>query len=229
MEGKDAMRKVAIVGAGMTRFAKYPDRRLKELSREAVDAALDSAGIDKSALQVAIVGNAAAGVMTGQEMVRAQVVLHPLGMDEIPMINTENACASSSTAFQLAWLYVASGMYDVALALGVEKMYPADKQRTLAAISAAVDVEEPRRMSAEASADRQQKAEERGAGESRSLFMDIYAGRARDHMRRYGTTKEQYARIADKNHHNGGLNRRRSTASATRSRRYSHRRPSRSR
>jgi acetyl-CoA acyltransferase len=201
------VRKVAIAGAGMTRFAKYPDQGLKELSREAVLAALAAAGMDKSALQVAIVGNAAAGVITGQECIRAQVVLREMGIDEIPMVNTENACASSSTAFQLAWLYVASGMYDVALALGVEKMYSADKMRTLAAFSAGVDVEQLRGLMEQLKPPSEQKAgAESGAGKSRSLFMDIYASGARAHMAKYGTTKEQYARIAVKNHHNGSLN-----------------------
>jgi acetyl-CoA acetyltransferase len=191
----------------MTRFAKYPDQGLKELSREAVLAALASAGMDKSALQVAIVGNAAAGVITGQECIRAQVVLREMGIHEIPMVNTENACASSSTAFQLAWLYVASGMYDVALALGVEKMYSADKMRTLAAFSAGVDVEQLRGLMEQLKPPSEQQAgAESGAGKSRSLFMDIYAAGARTHMAKYGTTKEQYARIAVKNHHNGSLN-----------------------
>src|SRR4030042_376875 len=108
------MRNIAIVGAGMTRFGKYKDRGLKSLTDEAVTAALDSAGMDKSALEVAVVGNATAGLITGQECIRAQVVLRSMGIDKIPMVNTENACASSSTAFQLAWMYVASGMYDVA-------------------------------------------------------------------------------------------------------------------
>ena len=201
------MRKVAIAGAGMTRFAKYPDQGLKELSREAVLAALASAGMDKSALQVAIVGNAAAGVITGQECIRAQVVLREMGIHGIPMVNTENACASSSTAFQLAWLYVASGMYDVALALGVEKMYSADKMRTLAAFSAGVDVEQLRGLMEQLKPPSEQQAgAESGAGKSRSLFMDIYAAGARTHMAKYGTTKEQYARIAVKNHHHGSLN-----------------------
>jgi acetyl-CoA acetyltransferase len=121
------MRDVAIVGAAMTRFGKYPDKGLKELSREAVDGALSAGGLEKKDLQIAIVGNAAAGLITGQECIRAQVILREMGIDKIPMVNTENACASSSTAIQLAWLYVASGMRDVALALGVEKMYSEDK------------------------------------------------------------------------------------------------------
>jgi acetyl-CoA acetyltransferase len=201
------MRNVAIVGAGMTRFGKYADRGMKELSREAVTAALEAGGVDKSALEVAIVGNAAAGIITGQECIRAQVVLREMGIDEIPMVNTENACASSSTAFQLAWLYVASGMYDVALALGVEKMYSPDKARTLAAFSAGVDVEQLRGLMEQLKPPSEQTAgAESGAGKSRSLFMDIYAAGARAHMAKYGTTKEQFGRIAVKNHNNGSLN-----------------------
>lgn len=201
------MRNVAVVGAGMTRFGKYPDRGLKDLSREAVTAALDVAGMDKRALEVAVVGNAAAGLVTGQECVRAQVVLREMGIDRIPMVNTENACASSSTAFQVAWLYVASGMYDVALALGVEKMYVPDRARTMSAFTGAVDVEQARELLARLRPPSEQASgQESGAGKSRSVFMDIYAAAARAHMEKYGTTKEQFARVAVKNHFNGSLN-----------------------
>jgi len=201
------MRNVAIVGGGMTRFGKYADQGLKQLSKEAVDTALQFAGIEKRALEVAVVGNAAAGVITGQECVRAQVVLREMGIDKIPMVNAENACASSSTAFQLAWLYVASGMYDVALALGVEKLYTEDKARSMAAFSAAVDVEQLREVMERLKPPSEHAAGSKsGAGRSRSLFMDIYAAAARAHMQKYGTTKEQFARIAVKNHDNGSLN-----------------------
>lgn len=201
------MRDVAIVGAGMTRFGKYTDRGLKELTREAVDAALSSAGAEKTDLEIAVVGNAAAGLISGQECIRAQVVLRDLGIDKIPMVNTENACASSSTALQVAWLYVASGMYDVALALGVEKMYSEDKAKTMAAFSAGVDVEQLRQIMQQLKPPSEQKSgSESGAGKSRSLFMDIYAAGARAHMAKYGTTKEQYAQVAVKNHYNGSLN-----------------------
>ena len=201
------MRDVAILGAGMTRFAKYPERGLKDLSHEAVNAALEAAGMDKSALQIAVVGNAAAGLTTGQECIRAQVILRAMGIDRIPMVNTENACASSSTALQVAWLYVASGMYDVALALGVEKMYTPDKSRVMATFSAGVDVEELRQIMEQLEPPSEKSAGgESGAGKNRSLFMDIYAAGARAHMAKYGTTKEQFAKIAVKNHNNGSLN-----------------------
>jgi acetyl-CoA acetyltransferase len=205
------MRDVAIVGTGMTDFGKFLDRSMKDIAGEAVRGALASAGIDKSKLQVAVVGNATAGLITGQEMIRGQVVLREMGIGGIPIINTENACASSSTAFHVAWMYVASGMYDIALAVGMEKLYHEDKRRSFQAIGAAVDVEWVQQMQAAAKAkadaekgDNPGVAE--GAGEKRSMFMDFYAAFARSHMAKYGTTKEQFARVAVKNHYHGSLN-----------------------
>lgn len=209
------MRQVAIIGAGMTRFGKFIDRSLKDLGREAVEGALSSAGLEKSNIEAAVVGNATAGLITGQECVRGQVILREMGFGDIPIINTENACASSSTAFHLAWLYVASGMCDVALALGIEKLYHEDKKRSFSAIGAAVDVELVQQILAQMQAQAAAKAKEEaaagapggsGAGQSRSMFMDIYAALARNHMQKYGTTKEQYAKVAVKNHYHGSLN-----------------------
>jgi acetyl-CoA acetyltransferase len=190
----------------MTRFGKYIDRGLKDLSREAVDAALQRGGMDKSRIEAAVVGNAMAGLIVGQECIRGQVVLREMGIGGIPVINTENACASSSTAFHLAWLYVASGMCDVALALGMEKLYHEDKRRSYQAIGAAVDVEVVRQIMAQLAAAPKKEGGGGGAGESRSMFMDLYAMAARSHMRRYGTTKEQFGRVAVKNHYHGSLN-----------------------
>ncbi|RLC59624.1 MAG: thiolase family protein [Chloroflexi bacterium] len=206
------MRDVAIIGAGMTDFGKFLDRSMKDICREAVQGALDSAGIDKSKLEAAVVGNATAGLITGQEMIRGQVALRDMGIGGIPIINTENACASSSTAFHVAWTYVASGMYDIALAVGMEKLYHKDKTRSFKAIGSAVDIEWVEQMQAAAAAAKEaQKGQDNpgvaeGAGEKRSMFMDFYAAFARSHMQRYGTTKEQFARIAVKNHYHGSLN-----------------------
>ena len=207
------MRRVAIVGAGMTRFGKYLDRSMKDIGREAVDEALKAAGVEKEKLEAAIVGNAMAGLITGQECVRGQVVLREMGIQEIPIINTENACASSATAFHLGWLYVASGMYDIVLALGVEKLYHEDKRRSFAAIGSAVDVEQMQEILAGMKA-QEQKAKPNGeksgdgagAGKSRSMFMDFYAAAARRHMERHGTTQLHFAKVASKNHNNGSLN-----------------------
>lgn len=195
------MREVAVVGAGMTRFGKHQDRSMKDLAREAVENALRSAQVEQEGIEAATVGNAVAGLITGQECIRGQVVLREMGIGGIPVINTENACASSSTAFHIAWLYVASGMYDTVLAVGMEKLFHPDKKRTFTAIGSAIDLELgdefARQMSGEQSG---------GAGESRSVFMDYYANLARQHMARYGTTREQFAQIAAKNHTNGSLN-----------------------
>ena len=114
------MRNVAVVGAGMTHFGKHEKRSMKDLAGEAIRSALGTAEIEAQHIEAAAVGNAVAGLITGQECIRGQVVLRELGIGGIPVLNTENACASSSTAFHLAWLYVASGMYDTVLAVGME-------------------------------------------------------------------------------------------------------------
>jgi acetyl-CoA acetyltransferase len=203
------MRNVAIVGAGMTRFGKHLDRGLKDIGREAVEAAEKSAGVGHEDIEVAVVGNSMAGIVTGQESIRGQVILREMGFGGIPIINTENACASSATAFHVAWLYVASGMYDCALALGVEKLYHEDKKVSFAAIGSAVDIEAMREAAKEAEQSRsasEARQVSEGAGEKRSMFMDFYAAGARRHMEKYGTTKEQYAKVSVKNHLHGSLN-----------------------
>jgi acetyl-CoA acetyltransferase len=211
------MRDVSVIGAGMVKFGKYLGTSMKVIGRDAVNSALGSAGIDQGKIEAAVVGNAMAGLVTGQECVRGQVVLREMGVGGIPIINCENACASSATAFHLAWLYVASGMYDVVLALGMEKLYHADKKKSFAAIGSAVDVELMQQMIADMNAQQAKLRAEReargeapkkveGAGESRSMFMDFYAAGARAHMKRYGTTAEQFGRVAVKNHRNGSLN-----------------------
>jgi acetyl-CoA acetyltransferase len=127
-----------------------------------------------------------------------------MGIGGIPVINTENACASAATAFHLAWLYVASGMYDTVLAVGMEKLFHADKSRSFEALGSAIDVELMQQTITQM--DETTQGEGAGAGKSRSMFMDFYAEFARDHMHKYGTTKEHYAKIAAKNHTNGSLN-----------------------
>lgn len=202
-----------IAGVGMTRFAKHPDRGLKDLSAEAVNAAVSDAGITLDDLEAAFVGNCAAGLVTGQESVRGQVVLNPLGVGKIPIINVENACASGSTALQQACVMVTAGMHDMVLALGVEKLTHPDKMRSFAAFAGAMDVDELAEMM-EALSDPSQQSDSDsgngdgggGAGQNRSMFMDVYAMAARNHMERYGTTREQFAAVASKNSFHGSLN-----------------------
>jgi acetyl-CoA acetyltransferase len=201
------MREVAVIGVGMTRFGKFLERSLKDLSKEATEAALSHAGVDKSAIQAAFVGNSAAGLITGQEAIRGQTVLMNMGIQHIPIINVENACASASTAFHLGWMMIASGMYDIVLALGMEKMHHEDKSRTFQALASGFDVDVVKwvmsMMTKEAGKETEEKGEQ---GKSRSIFMDAYAMRARGHVQKYGTTKEQFAKVSAKNHYNGSLN-----------------------
>jgi acetyl-CoA acetyltransferase len=198
-----------IAGVGMTPFGKHMDTGLKALGVEAVRAALADAGVEPGAIEAAWVGNAAAGLVTGQECIRGQVILRSMGLGKLPVVNVENACASASTALNQACAMVSAGLYDVVLALGVEKLYHPDKKKTFSAFSGAVDVEAMqaileglRKNAREGGA----KSASSGAGEKRSMFMDIYAAMARNHMKQYGTTVEQFAGISAKNSTHGSLN-----------------------
>jgi acetyl-CoA acetyltransferase len=127
------------------------------------------------------------------------------------VVNVENACASGSTAVHQAAAMVSAGLHDCVLALGVEKLYHADKQKSFAAFSGAVDVEAlqeimARLRAATAAAAGEKKSEGGAPGEKRSMFMDIYAAAARMHMQRYGTTVEQFAAVSAKNSLHGSLN-----------------------
>ncbi len=198
-----------VAGVGMTPFGKFLDKGLKSIGGEAVTLALKDAGVDPKEIQAAWVGNAAAGLVTGQECIRGQVVLRPVGIGQIPIINVENACASSSTAFNQACAMVTAGLYDIVLAVGVEKLHDLDKRKSFSAFSGAVDVE----AMAEIMANLKKNAEASGAtkasggaGENRSMFMDIYASAARSHMEAYGTTVEQFAGVSAKNSFHGSMN-----------------------
>ncbi len=196
-----------IAGVGMTRFMRYPDKGLKELGAAATQAALVDAGISLRDLQAAYVGNCAAGLVTGQESIRGQVVLGTIGLGKIPIINVENACASGSTAFYQACAMVTAGLHDVVLALGVEKLSHPDKMKSFAAFTGAMDVDELKSMIEKfASTQKSEAKPGDSSGGDRSIFMDVYAAAARAHMERYGTTQEQFAMVAAKNSFHGSLN-----------------------
>ena len=195
-----------IAGVGMTRFMKYPDKGLKELGAEAVRAAVADAGLELADIQAAYVGNCAAGLVTGQESVRGQVILHAMDVGRIPIINVENACASGSTAMIQAGTMVTAGLYDAVLALGVEKLTHPDKAKSFAAFAGAMDIDELNEMIESLAQAAKEGGGEAGAGQSRSMFMDVYASAARAHMENYGTTAEQFAMVAAKNSFHGSLN-----------------------
>ena len=180
------MRETYILGVSMTRFGKLLDKSLKDLAYEPVWKAIDESKIDPHDIDIAFAGNAYAGLITGQESIRGQALLREAGITRIPIINVENACASGSTAFYLAHRAVAAGQADVALALGVEKLFCDDTGKSLKALSSSSDLDVEGRMG--------------------MLFAGIYAMRVRGHMERYGLTREQLAKVAVKNHDHGALN-----------------------
>jgi len=182
----------AIVGVGMTPFGKHLDLTIRQMAESAVTQALGDAGLGAQDVEHVFFANAAAGLITCQEMIRAQAALRNTSLAGRPMTNFENACASGSTALFHAWNSVASGMVDVALAVGAEKLSHSDKAVSFQAYARAVDLEEPLPSHV-------------GAG-SGSIFMDIYAEKTRKYMRASGTTPEDFAQVVAKSRAAAALN-----------------------
>ena len=208
------MRDVFIVGVGMTRFAKHMDKTEKDLTAHAVKAALDDACIEVRHIQAVWFSNSMWGYFTDQHCIKGQVALRPLGFEGLPIVNVENACAGASTALHGAWMAVASGYCDCVMAVGVEKLYSPDKEKTFRAYWAGVDVSEIKRhfaawrrvlegLTLQIPED---PKEGEDAGKTRSAFMDVYAGWCRWHMATYGTTQRHLAVIASKNHFHSTMN-----------------------
>ena len=198
---------VVVAGIGMTPFGKFLERGVRSLAEEAVKEAIADAGIEVKDVQTAYFANAVSGLITGQEMIRGQVALRHTGLLGIPLFNVENACASASSAFHLAWMAVASGLYDVALAVGAEKLTHEDKTRSFKAIGAAVDLDQIRDLQKKMSEGVEAKGEKgAAAGENRSFFMDIYASMTREYMKASGATAEDFADVAVKSHDFGAMN-----------------------
>jgi acetyl-CoA acetyltransferase len=110
------MRDVVVLGAGLHRFGRFPDKSLEDLGREAISNALGDAGVPFKEIEVAYVGRVLAGMGAGLS------VVSEMGQTGIPVINIEMACGSSTSAFREAYLSVAHGVYDTALVVGFEKM-----------------------------------------------------------------------------------------------------------
>jgi acetyl-CoA acetyltransferase len=196
------MREVYVIGIGHTRFGKFLDRSIKSLAAEAISTALSDATVEKKDLNCAYFGNAMLGLVTGQEMVRGEVALRAFGIDRIPIVNCENACATGSTAFHLAWQSISGGHCEVALAIGAEKLYMEDSQRMFKNYDVGMDmeiVEELRKRWSEEA----KKFETHGNGEDmpRSFAMDMYASICRAHIEAFGTTQRDLAVVASKNHY----------------------------
>ncbi len=185
------MRDVVIAGVGMTAFGKHTSTPYTTLVTDAVRQAFADAGCTAADTQQVYYANTGAGLVQGQESVRGQHAIRGSGLGGVPLINVENACASGSTALNQAWLAVASGLLDVAVAIGAEKLTHPDKSRSFAVMTAALDQTRLDEIRAEL------------AGGSGSVFMDIYARFATWYMDRTDATVEDFARIAVKNHAHG--------------------------
>lgn len=169
------MRDVVILGVAMTRFGKHPDLPVEVLGREACWAALKDAEITPRDVQAVYCGHVFQGRIVGQQVTKG------LGISGTPTFNVENACASGSTALNLAWTAVAAGVVDVALVIGVEQL----STRVAGVIP-------PDQNDLEGLVGRTNPG--------------TYALVARRHMHQYGTTAEQMAQVAVKAHEFSALN-----------------------
>ena len=192
-----------IVGTGMTPFGFAPESTLRSLATAAVDDALADAGFGVSDVDMVVFANAGEGVLTGQEMIRGQVVFHRYGFGGIPIMNVENACASASTALQIACMAVETGTAGVVVAIGAEKLTNPDKRRTMAVFSAAVDFDDMPALRDQVQRDLLGIGRDAGgdveAGAVQSALMDVYAATARRFFARGGGSATDAAAVAVKN------------------------------
>ncbi len=205
------MQDVFIIGIGMNRFGKSSDGTVRTMAEKVILEALEDAGLAKEDLQAGFFANTFWGMFDHQHSIRGQVVFRGMGIDRIPVTNVENACAGASTALHLACTGIRAGMFEVALAVGSEKLTNPDKEKSLAAYSSCMDVEHFERqigvlMEYGRNLRIQLPPDESAPGAGRSIFMDAYAMMARWHMNRHGSTQRQLAVIASKNHFHASLN-----------------------
>jgi acetyl-CoA C-acetyltransferase len=171
----------------MTSFGRQPGETERALAEQAVHRALRDADLPPSAVDAAWVGNVAGGRLGGGQLsALGQLALRPFGLGGLPVTRVEAACASGSVAVRSAYLAVATGEADVALALGAEHMTAAPTPEAIGVLAAASDVEAEARFGV--------------------TFPGVFAMIARRHMATYGTTAEQLAAVTVKNRANGARN-----------------------
>ncbi len=179
------MREVSVIGVGKTRFGAFPDRNLLSLAVEAGQKCLENGNIAPAQVDAFFLGNFAAPSFVGQNHL-APYVSSALGIRGVPATRVEAACASGGSAVYHAWAGVASGIYDTVLVVGVEKMTSQTTARVAEILASAGDCS--------------------GEIKAGATFPSLFAMIARRHMHQYGTTREQLAAVAVKNHANGALN-----------------------
>jgi acetyl-CoA C-acetyltransferase len=179
------MRSVAVVGIGKTAFGALAGRDLRSLAVEAVENALRDATIEPKEVEAFYLGNFAGPSFVGQNHLAPYIGM-AAGFEGIPCTRFEDACASSGSAFFHAWQSVAAGVYDMVAVAGVEKMTSQSTPRVAEILAGAGDMS--------------------GEGRAGATFPALFAMIARRHMHQYGTTREQLAAVAVKNHANGAKN-----------------------
>ncbi|MCL4365173.1 MAG: thiolase domain-containing protein [Candidatus Marsarchaeota archaeon] len=179
------MRDVAVIGVGLTKFGERWNLGLKELMAEAGLAALEDASISSHDVEMLYGGTMASGRFIGQEHTAA-LMADQLGFGNIPAVRIENACASGGSALRQGYIAVASGIHDVVVVGGVEKMTDVTSGEASTALGGAGDQEWELFQGI--------------------TFPGLYALMARRHMFEYGTTEEQMASVSVKNHENACRN-----------------------
>jgi acetyl-CoA acetyltransferase len=177
---------VDVLGVGMHPFGRYPDSSLKDLARVAVIHALDDAGLGVKDIRAVYSSNAMAGLLQGQEQIRGQSVLRDVGLERVPIVNVENACAGGSTALREAVLAIRAGAADIVLAVGFEKMFVGDRDATLGALESAADLDV--------------------VGGLGLQFTAVYAMRLQKRLDEGSLSLDDLAAVTVKSHDNGALN-----------------------
>lgn len=180
------MRQVAVLGIGKTPFGAFADRDLRSLAVEAISKAITDSNVTPDQIEAFYLGNFAGPSFTGQNHLAPYVGLAAGVSRGIPCTRVENACASSGAALFQAWQAVASSASDLVLVAGVEKMTSQSTPRVAEILAGAGDMS--------------------GEGRAGATFPALFAMIARRHMREFGTTREDLASIAVKNHANGAKN-----------------------
>jgi len=202
------MEDIYIAGVSMTKFGPQYDKSVKGLVYEAISACFKDAGAMRKDIQAAFYSNTGQDIIEGQTSIGGQIALNAAGIDKIPVVNVENACASGSTAFMLARNHLLAGQAEIVLAVGAEKLAYQDQdimERVIKSFEGGTDVHDMENTTKRLMSLGEGIEGENGTG-YRTFFMEIYANFAKAHMKRFGTTQKQMAIVASKNHHHATMN-----------------------
>lgn len=193
------MRDAVILGVGMTHFGRHLDKSHEQLTQMAVRLALADAGIEGARIDMAVYANVIQGFFVGEMSIPGEYALRPLGISGVRGFHVEQACASSTVGLHLAIDHVRMGLADMALVVGVEKLYSDDRAKRFAVFQQPRDLIEARGY-IEKTAHLLQPVPPGKESESPNVLMEAYAAQARLHMATYGTTQAQIAAVAAKDH-----------------------------